>query len=129
MDGVDGGTLAVGEVGDCGGGDSERRSAGGGRPTASARVEASDRCCRVTDGDGGVSCNNCQRAEIRTLGNLRPAHEDEFWQAFRDIAKSKDMPINVLASEIDVARDPETGLASAIRVFVLNWHRLPETRT
>ncbi|WP_171180196.1 ribbon-helix-helix domain-containing protein [Ruegeria sp. HKCCD8929] len=49
--------------------------------------------------------------------------EDEFWQAFRDIAKKKQLPINVLASEIDVDRDPETGLASAIRVFVLNWYR------
>ncbi|MEX0328792.1 MAG: ribbon-helix-helix domain-containing protein [Ruegeria sp.] len=49
--------------------------------------------------------------------------EDEFWQAFRDIAKQKNMPINVLAAEIDVARDPETGLASAIRVFILNWYR------
>ncbi len=49
--------------------------------------------------------------------------EDEFWLAFRDIAKAKDMPINVLAGEIDAARDPETGLASAIRVFILNWYR------
>ncbi|NVO55160.1 ribbon-helix-helix domain-containing protein [Rhodobacteraceae bacterium B1Z28] len=49
--------------------------------------------------------------------------EDEFWQTFREIAKSKDMPINVLAAEIDVDRDPETGLASAIRVFILNWYR------
>ncbi|SHE68165.1 Ribbon-helix-helix domain-containing protein [Ruegeria intermedia] len=52
--------------------------------------------------------------------------EDEFWQAFRDIAKEKGLPINVLASEIDVARDPGTGLASAIRVFVLNWYRSPD---
>lgn len=51
--------------------------------------------------------------------------EDEFWQAFRDIAKEKELPINVLASKIDVERDPETGLASAIRVFVLNWYRAP----
>ncbi len=49
--------------------------------------------------------------------------EDEFWQAFRDIAKSKNTPINALAAEIDVARDPEVGLASAIRVFILNWYR------
>ncbi|WP_298935644.1 ribbon-helix-helix domain-containing protein [uncultured Ruegeria sp.] len=48
--------------------------------------------------------------------------EDEFWQAFRNIAKQKNIPINVLAAEIDVARDPETGLASAIRVFILNWY-------
>ncbi len=49
--------------------------------------------------------------------------EDEFWQAFRDIAKEKELPINALAAEIDVARDPEIGLASAIRVFILNWYR------
>ncbi|WP_425045515.1 ribbon-helix-helix domain-containing protein [Primorskyibacter sp. S87] len=49
--------------------------------------------------------------------------EDEFWQAFREIASAKDLPINVLAAEIDVSRDPDTGLASAIRVFVLNWYR------
>ena len=49
--------------------------------------------------------------------------EDEFWLAFRDIAKIKSLPINVLAAEIDAGRDPETGLASAIRVFVLNWYR------
>ena len=46
--------------------------------------------------------------------------EDEFWQEFRRIAKAKNMPINALAAEIDVARDPGTGLASAIRVYVLN---------
>ncbi len=49
--------------------------------------------------------------------------EDEFWQAFRDIAREKDIPINVLAANIDADRDPETGLASAIRVFILNWYR------
>ncbi len=49
--------------------------------------------------------------------------EDEFWRAFRDIAQEKDQPINALAAEIDVARDPETGLASAIRVFILDWYR------
>ncbi len=49
--------------------------------------------------------------------------EDDFWRAFRDIAEEKQQPINALAADIDVARDPETGLASAIRVFVLNWYR------
>ena len=52
--------------------------------------------------------------------------EDEFWVAFRDIAKVKQLPVNVLAAEIDVSRDPETGLASAIRVYVLNWYRNAE---
>ncbi|WP_170348623.1 MULTISPECIES: ribbon-helix-helix domain-containing protein [Ruegeria] len=49
--------------------------------------------------------------------------EDEFWQAFRDISKEKEMAINALAAEIDVERDPDIGLASAIRVYVLNWYR------
>ncbi|WP_271947000.1 ribbon-helix-helix domain-containing protein [Ruegeria faecimaris] len=49
--------------------------------------------------------------------------EDEFWKAFRAIAADKDMAINALAAEIDFNRDPEVGLASAIRVYILNWYR------
>ncbi|SCM67723.1 ribbon-helix-helix domain-containing protein [Donghicola eburneus] len=50
--------------------------------------------------------------------------EEPFWQAFRAIAEDQDKPINQLAAEIDVRRDPETeGLASAIRVFVLRWYQ------
>ncbi|MFK7940306.1 MAG: ribbon-helix-helix domain-containing protein [Roseovarius sp.] len=45
--------------------------------------------------------------------------EQEFWQAFRDIAAEKGTPINALAAEIDAERGIESGLASAIRVFVL----------
>ncbi len=49
--------------------------------------------------------------------------EDEFWQAFRDISRERQLPINVLAAQIDADRDPETGLASAIRVYILNRYR------
>ncbi len=49
--------------------------------------------------------------------------EDEFWRAFREIAQIKSVPINALAAEIDVERDPDVGLASAIRVFVLQWYQ------
>lgn len=52
--------------------------------------------------------------------------EDEFWAAFRDIAAERDLPINVLAAEIDAARPLETGLASAIRLFVLARYRTAE---
>jgi predicted DNA-binding ribbon-helix-helix protein len=45
--------------------------------------------------------------------------EDAFWQEFRAIATRRGMAINALAAEIDANRDPETGLASAIRLFVL----------
>lgn len=49
--------------------------------------------------------------------------EDAFWKAFREIAVEKGMPINALAAQIDEAREMEVGLASAIRVFVLEHHR------
>lgn len=49
--------------------------------------------------------------------------EDEFWRAFREIAKGKGIPINVLAAEIDAKRGVDMGLASAIRVYVLNHYR------
>ena len=45
--------------------------------------------------------------------------EDPFWRAFRRIAAARGEPINALAAQIDAARDPDCGLASAIRVFVL----------
>ena len=45
--------------------------------------------------------------------------EDPFWQEFRRIAAAEGRALNELAAEIDAARDPGTGLASAIRVFVL----------
>ena len=45
--------------------------------------------------------------------------EDAFWREFRAIAEERGVAINVLAAEIDEARGTEAGLASAIRVFVL----------
>lgn len=49
--------------------------------------------------------------------------EDEFWDAFREIAAANGQPINVLATEIDAARGMETGLASAIRLYILRHYR------
>jgi len=49
--------------------------------------------------------------------------EDEFWQAFREIARQRNLPINVLAAEIDAARGTQMGLASALRLFVLRHYR------
>jgi predicted DNA-binding ribbon-helix-helix protein len=45
--------------------------------------------------------------------------EDEFWEAFRALARERGQPVNALAAEIDAARGLENGLASAIRLFVL----------
>ena len=52
--------------------------------------------------------------------------EDEFWQAFREIAAGKDRPVNDLAAEIDATRGPDLGLATAIRLFVLRHYREAE---
>ena len=55
----------------------------------------------------------------RTSVSLEPA----FWEAFRDIARARGMPLNALAAEIDAARGMDCGLASAIRLHVLEWYR------
>ncbi|QDY69179.1 ribbon-helix-helix domain-containing protein [Qingshengfaniella alkalisoli] len=49
--------------------------------------------------------------------------EDEFWTAFRDIAKEQGQPINALAAQIDASRGMDMGLATAIRLFVLAYFR------
>ena len=54
--------------------------------------------------------------------------EEPFWQAFREIAAMRGVPLNQLAAEIDAARGTDgtsatSGLASAIRVFVLDHYR------
>lgn len=49
--------------------------------------------------------------------------EDEFWIAFKEIAAEKQLPINVLAAQIDADRDLDAGLASAIRLYVLHHYR------
>lgn len=49
--------------------------------------------------------------------------ERQFWAAFRAIATERHMPVNALAAEIDEARGDTAGLASAIRVYVLEYYR------
>ena len=49
--------------------------------------------------------------------------EESFWLAFRHIAADRGVALNVLAAEIDAGRDADVGLASAIRVFVLQTLR------
>ncbi|RYG91874.1 aryl-sulfate sulfotransferase [Loktanella sp. IMCC34160] len=48
--------------------------------------------------------------------------EAEFWAAFRLAADEEGKAINELAAEIDATRG-DVGLASAIRVWVLNRYR------
>ena len=49
--------------------------------------------------------------------------EAAFWLAFREIAEARGTALNALAAEIDRGRGVETGLATAIRLFVLAHYR------
>lgn len=49
--------------------------------------------------------------------------EEEFWQAFREIADQRGIGLNQLAIEVDEGRTEDIGLASAIRLFVLRHYR------
>lgn len=51
--------------------------------------------------------------------------EDIFWKTFCDIAARDAKPINGLAAEIDATRG-DIGLASAIRIYVLERSLMPD---
>ena len=54
--------------------------------------------------------------------------EDEFWRAFCEIAEEKGKAINELAAIIDAERDYDAGLATAIRLYVLNHFRTADKK-
>lgn len=45
--------------------------------------------------------------------------EDPFWRAFQQIAKERGLALNELAAEVDARRGIDAGLASSIRLYVL----------
>lgn len=49
--------------------------------------------------------------------------EAAFWDGFCEIARTRGQTLNALAAEIDAGRDGDVGLASSIRVFVLETLR------
>ncbi len=49
--------------------------------------------------------------------------EEPFWRAFLDIAAAEGKTINGLAAEIDEARGTGSGLATAMRLYVLDYYR------
>lgn len=55
----------------------------------------------------------------RTSVSLEP----DFWEGFCQIAKIKGIARNDLAAQIDSERGLDSGLASAIRLFVFRWYR------
>lgn len=55
----------------------------------------------------------------RTSVSLEP----EFWQALGEIATGQQKSLAALIVEIDRSRPDGTNLSSAIRLYVLDWHR------
>ena len=47
--------------------------------------------------------------------------EDEFWVELKTIARSKDISLAQLVTQIDAKRQRGQNLSSALRVFVLDW--------
>jgi predicted DNA-binding ribbon-helix-helix protein len=67
----------------------------------------------------GVLENSAEKHSLTLHGHRTSVSlEPEFWAEFRRLARTRGQTLNQLAAEIDDARR-ETGLASAIRVFVL----------
>lgn len=46
--------------------------------------------------------------------------EEPFWRAFQAAARAEGISVNALAARIDASRPGEVGLASAIRVYLLD---------
>ena len=53
----------------------------------------------------------------RTSVSLEPP----FWAALHAMARAEGVSVNALAARVDAARAPGVGLASALRVAVLDW--------
>ena len=45
--------------------------------------------------------------------------EAPFWDAFKEIAAARGIPLAALVAEIDTRRDADTGLSTAVRLHVL----------
>lgn len=56
-----------------------------------------------------------------TIGGHRTSVslEDAFWQELRGIARAQGVTAAALIAEIDAARPPEVGLATALRLYIL----------
>ncbi len=46
--------------------------------------------------------------------------EEEFYSELKRIAKSREIPLAKLITQLDETRTPDQNLSSALRVFVLN---------
>jgi len=77
-----------------------------------------------------MTCEPLARPEKRSLTlqghRTSVSLEPVFWEAFRALAARRGRSLDALAAEIDAARPPGVGLATAIRAHVLAAARAGE---
>ena len=84
---------------------------------------------RVHPPQGRKNSSVIKRSVVRNGHKSSISLEDEFWDALREIADSKQIAISALVATIDHGRTTNN-LSSAIRVFVLDhFRRNDHTRT
>jgi predicted DNA-binding ribbon-helix-helix protein len=69
--------------------------------------------------EGGPVKRSLTLSGHRTSVTLEPP----FWEAFEAMAAERGQSLNALAAAIDAARPAGLGLASALRLAVLEWAR------
>ena len=77
---------------------------------------------RVHPPQGRKNSSVIKRSVVRNGHKSSISLEDEFWDALREIADSKQIAISALVATIDHGRTTNN-LSSAIRVFVLDHFR------
>ena len=60
---------------------------------------------------------------VRTAGAPVADTDADLVQQLQHIAAHHGLAVNTLAAQVDSARPPEQGLASALRVYVLEWYQ------
>ena len=66
--------------------------------------------------------SDLRKRSVRLAGHKTSVSlEEAFWEELRAIAQARDISLNALIGEIDLARSGN--LSSAIRLYVLDWLR------
>jgi len=55
--------------------------------------------------------------------------EKPFWDALKEAADARALSLAALVSLIDERRDPDNGLSSAVRVWILDYYRSRSPRS
>lgn len=75
----------------------------------------------MPDGRCNLSRHLRKRSLILAGHDTSVALEPTFWNALEDIANQQKQTLPQLVTKVDAARSPEQSLASALRVYALEW--------